>query len=120
MGVPRKPAPPLIPAGGRFVGQLAVRGEALVEGELEGMVEGEGRLVVGSAGRVVGPVSVDELHVSGEVEGDVTTRVRVCLDGGATLRGTLETRLLEVADGAVLEGPCRVGESRRETDSKPA
>jgi len=108
MAATRPHRPPLVPAGGRFVGTLAFRGEVSVEGEVEGPVEGEGVLHVGPAGRIRGPVTVDELHVAGEVEGDVTSRIRVSLVGGATLRGTLSSGLLEVADGAVLEGPCRV------------
>ncbi|MBW2230381.1 MAG: polymer-forming cytoskeletal protein [Deltaproteobacteria bacterium] len=119
MSAERPPVPPLVPAGGRFVGTLAFRGQATVDGVVEGPVQGEGCLRVGPLGRIRGPVSVDELQLSGEVEGDVTTRVRVSLGGGATLRGTLETELLEVADGAVLEGSCRVGEVPGDSGSEP-
>lgn len=115
----RPPAPPIVPAGGRFEGALAFRGEARVDGLVEGPVEGEGLLHVAAGGRVCGPVSTDELQLAGEIEGDVTTRVRASLEGGATLRGTLETALLEVADGAVLEGSCRVGEVAQQHGSGP-
>jgi cytoskeletal protein CcmA (bactofilin family) len=108
-GDARTNRPPVVPAGGRFEGRLAFRGEAGIDGEVVGPVEGIGRLEIGASGRVVGPVSVDELVSHGAIEGDVEASDRARLEAGATLRGTLSAPRLAVANGAVIQGRCSVG-----------
>lgn len=108
-GPARASRPPVVPAGGRFEGTIAFRGEAGIDGEVVGPVEGAGRLEIGASGRVVGPVSVDELVSHGVIEGDVSASERARLEAGATLRGTLSAPRLAVANGAVIQGRCSVG-----------
>jgi cytoskeletal protein CcmA (bactofilin family) len=102
----------LVPRGGRFVGVVAFYGSAEIDGEVEGPVRATGVLRLGDSAIVRGPVEVDELIVAGLVEGDVRARCRVKLESGATVRGTLVSPILAMADGAVVEGECRLqGES---------
>lgn len=119
MARPGDPTPALVPGGGRFEGVVAFRGEARVDGAVEGRVEGSGRLSVGASGRIEGDVEVDALVLGGTIEGDVRVRDTATLEGGATLRGTLEAGLLEMADGAVLEGRCSVALSSGRGDPAP-
>jgi cytoskeletal protein CcmA (bactofilin family) len=100
-----------VPAGGRFEGRLAFRGAARIAGQVVGPVEGSGWLEVLDTGNVVGPVTVDELESAGEIEGDVEARDVARLDPGATLRGTLRAPRLAVANGAVIQGRCSVGDA---------
>jgi cytoskeletal protein CcmA (bactofilin family) len=103
----------LVPRGGRFVGVVAFYGSAEIEGEVEGPIRATGVLRLGGSAIVRGAVEVDELIVAGLVEGDVRARCRVKLESGATVRGTLVSPVLAMADGAVVEGECRLhGESR--------
>ena len=101
----------LVPAGGHFSGIVKFWGVARVEGRLEGPVEAEGRLIVGVEGTVAGSVEVDELDLAGEIDGDVVARRRAHLLEGATLRGTLDCPSVQVTDGALIEGRCRIGGS---------
>jgi len=100
---------PVVPSGGRFEGLLAFRDGARVAGEVVGPVEGSGLLEIDESGGVSGPIEVDELVCRGRIDGDVATRSRACLEAGATLRGTLTTARLAVANGAVIQGRCAVG-----------
>ncbi|HEM45517.1 MAG TPA: polymer-forming cytoskeletal protein [Alphaproteobacteria bacterium] len=100
---------PVVPAGGRFEGVVAFRGRARIDGEVVGPVEGTGQLELGEGARVEGRVDVDELVSRGLVEGDVSARHRACLEAGATLRGTLTSPRLAVANGAVIQGRCSTG-----------
>jgi cytoskeletal protein CcmA (bactofilin family) len=100
---------PVVPAGGRFEGIVAFRGSARIDGEVLGPVEGTGQLELGEDARVEGRVEVDELVSRGLVEGDVSARSRACLETGATLRGTLTSPRLAVANGAVIQGRCSTG-----------
>ena len=105
----------LIPPGARFSGRVVFRGEASVEGEVEGPIEADGCLRVGPESRVSGPVTVDELELEGNLDGDVVARRVARLETGATLRGTLHSPRVFVADGAHIQGPCRIGVSPTES-----
>lgn len=86
-----------------------------MEGEVQGVIEAQGCLRLGPDSRVRGPVSVDELELEGDLQGDVLARRSARLDSGATLRGTLRSPRVFVADGARIEGPCRIGSLSRES-----
>lgn len=105
----RASRPSLVPVGRRFDGLVIFRGEACVDGEVRGVIEAQGYLRLGPDSRVKGPVSVDELELEGDLEGDVLARCSARLDAGATLRGTLCSPRVFVADGARIQGPCRIG-----------
>ena len=109
----RAPAPVVVPVGGRFEGLIAFRDEARIEGDVIGQISGTGRLEVGEEASVSGRIQVTELVIAGRVKGDVETSKRIELDEGATLSGTLRTERLAVADGAVIQGRCRVGPSSK-------
>lgn len=99
----------LIPEGGRFEGLVVFRGEGCVEGEVQGAIDAQGKLRVGPASSIEGPVNVDHLDLAGNVEGEVVARESAKLDQGATLRGTLRSPRVSVAEGARIQGPCRIG-----------
>ena len=104
----------LVPAGARFEGRVVFRGEVCVAGEVEGPIEAEGCLRLGPDSRVTGPVTVDELELEGNLDGNVVARGVARLKTGATLRGTLQSPRVFVADGAHIHGPCRIGVSSTE------
>ena len=83
------------------------------------MIEAQGYLRLGPDSRVKGPVSVDELELEGDLEGDVLARCSARLDAGATLRGTLKSPRVSIAEGALLEGPCQVGPVDDGSKSRP-
>lgn len=101
-------SPALVPHGGRFQGLVVFQGEAAVEGEVVGNIVADGCLRLGPSGRVRGEIGVDNLVVAGAVEGHVRVRGLTRLECSALIRGRLETRVLKMADGSVLEGSCRV------------
>ena len=100
----------LVPAGSRFEGRVVFRGEVCVDGEIEGPIQAEGGcLRLGPDSRGKGPVTVDELELEGNLEGNVVALRVARLKTGATLRGTLSSPKVFVADGARIQGACRIG-----------
>ncbi|HVS09736.1 MAG TPA: polymer-forming cytoskeletal protein [Planctomycetota bacterium] len=95
--------------GTEFEGLLTFRGELRVEGVLAGEVTAQGRLVIAPGARVRARVSVDELVLGGEFQGDVDARQRVELLATGRLAGTVHAPRLCVQDGARLDGRCRTG-----------
>ena len=98
--------PAAVVAGASFQGLLTFRGQARVDGLVEGDVVAEGRLVVGPRGHVRARIEVDELVVGGVIEGDVQARDRIELLPSARVVGDLCAPRLSLADGCVLEGRC--------------
>lgn len=88
---------------------LVVRGtitgaaDLRLEGRFEGGVTLDGRVVVGPAAAVAGPVRGAEVEVLGEVLGPVAGEA-VVLRSTARVEGDVRALSLTIDDGAVLEG----------------
>ncbi len=99
----------VVGSGARFEGLLSFRGEARVEGELEGRVLARGGTFhVGPTAVVRADVEADEVVVAGRVEGDILAPRRVALLAGACVVGTVRTASLSLADGSSLNGRCEM------------
>jgi len=107
--------PSVVGTGLTFVGDLTNRGELLIEGTVEGEVNG-GRVDVGVAGRIVGNIEADEVIISGALVGCVYANV-LLVRGGAKLSGDVYCAQIQVDGGATITGYCYSGE---DYDSKAA
>ena len=76
---------------------------------MTGEVRAQGLLIVGPTAHVVARIAVDELVISGQLEGDVFARTRVALEPGARVTGSITTPRLQMAEGAFLDGTCLTG-----------
>ena len=85
-----------------FSGRLFVSG--VVEGEIEAEDASGATLVVGEDGYVKGNIRVPTAVVGGRVEGDVHASVRLELGEKARVTGKVFYRLIEMHEGAALEG----------------
>ncbi len=65
-------------------------------------------LVVGAAGSVAGVVNATVVIVRGTVTGNIVAAERVELAAAARVIGDIETPVLAMESGAVLEGHCRI------------
>jgi cytoskeletal protein CcmA (bactofilin family) len=71
-------------------------------------VVSEGDLVVGEHGQVDGEVHVGRLFVSGVVKGTVVASRRAEITAGGRLQAEIETPVLIVEEGGLLDGRCRM------------
>lgn len=85
-------------------GRLDGKGELRVDGVLEGEIELDGVLAVGSDGTVVGPVRARSVEVSGEVHGPVSASDSVAIRAGGRVQGDVRARRIAIDDGAALHG----------------
>ena len=80
----------------------------VIDGKVNGNVSAEdgsgSRLALNSGGRIVGDVSVPDLYIDGEVEGDVYATEHVELANNAQIKGNVYYNLLEMAMGASING----------------
>ena len=110
----KKHAPPqkridcLIGAGTTVRGDITFSGGLRIDGRVEGNVtaasEGDGTLVVSEQARVDGEIQVSHVVVNGTVNGPITAKDYLELQGKARVVGDLSYRTLEMHLGAVIQG----------------
>lgn len=97
----------LIGAGTTVVGNVRFSGGLHLEGRVEGNVEGadgDARMDVSEAGRVIGEIKVGTVVVNGAVEGDIHADQRLVLGTRAHIAGNVYYNVLEMAAGAAVNG----------------
>jgi cytoskeletal protein CcmA (bactofilin family) len=88
-----------------------VRGSTNMEfrGTLEGSLDLDGFLWLGSDGRIDGDVSVTDLLVEGDVRGDMRVRGKAELRSSCHVEGDIVATALAIADGGFFEGSINMG-----------
>ncbi len=121
-GMPRMVAPEtmaLVPAGGRFEGEVALLGDSRIDGQVHGSVRGGGTLRIGPDALIEGALECDEVEIEGQIRGPIVARSRLALGPGAQVDGDVETPSLELCEGAVWNGRARVGGIASEPGPEP-
>jgi cytoskeletal protein CcmA (bactofilin family) len=108
------------PQSGAFrVGEkLSIKGEIVGEGDLElagrfeGIVNVNGRVVVGERAEVDADISASNIMVRGKVRGNLTATGRVEILPQGVLTGNLKSGSFAAADGALVKGEIVVDRGR--------
>lgn len=90
--------------GTEYRGKLDFVGTVRIDGRFEGEISTDGDLILGRKATVTGSVRVGRLTSCGRIEGDVTVKEHAVLEKTSVLTGTLNTPVLEVERGAIVEG----------------
>lgn len=94
----------IIGPGMRVVGDCTTEGSVRVEGEVKGAIRAGKAVVVGREGVVEGDVHTQDAVVSGRVVGSVVAESRLELQATSRIEGDVQTRRLQLEEGAVLNG----------------
>ncbi len=104
-------------AGSHIQGELRFENTFRIDGHFTGRITSEGTLVVGERGQIDGEIEVDQVLISGLVQGHVRARRKVQIAPEGKVYAELDTAALVIEEGALFEGRCAM--SRRER-SAPA
>lgn len=85
-------------------GELSIDQDAVIEGQVDGIVRSRGQLDVGSGARISGTIIGDSIRLAGQVEGDVIGEQDVELLPGAKMRGRVYANKFCVNEGAGFRG----------------
>jgi cytoskeletal protein CcmA (bactofilin family) len=102
---------PVLPAGAAFEGLLVLPGPARIDGRVRGEVLAASDVWIGRSGQVEADLEVRAVTIEGTVEGDVIARERIDLRGTARVHGRVSAPRLSMAEGSVVDGDCRAGET---------
>lgn len=90
--------------GSRVEGAITGSADWLVDGELVGSLQLEGRATIGSSGKVLGTVAARTVRIAGRVEGDVVATERVEVVASGHLEGNITAKRVIIAEGAFFKG----------------
>ncbi len=94
----------IIGKGSKIKGTLYVQGGVRVDGEVEGTIESDGFVTIGSSGIARADIKADECLISGKVVGNVTCKDAIELDRSARMNGDIVAKILKIHTGAVFNG----------------
>jgi len=88
----------------RFKGELKAQEDIKIEGRIEGTIEHQQRVIVGSKGEVVAKVNASAIDVDGRVQGDMVARKSIKVSQTAVVRGNLRAPSVSITEGANFNG----------------
>lgn len=91
-------------AGSRVEGAITGSADWLVDGELVGSLQLEGRVTIGTSGKVLGTVTARTIRIAGRVEGDVVAAEKVEVVASGHLEGNITAKRVIIAEGAFFKG----------------
>lgn len=103
--------------GTEYRGKLDFVGTVRIDGRFEGEISTDGDLILGRKASINGIVRVGRLTSCGEIRGDVIVQGEAILEKTSVLNGSLNTSVLMVEKGAVIEGSVMM--STKEASTKP-
>lgn len=102
--------------GVTFRGQLSFERFLRIDGDFEGDLLSQGKVVVGPTGSVKADLNLREAIIEGKVEGNITVQEKLELRGQATIKGDIRAKSLCVDEGVSISGIVLVGPQGEEAD----
>ena len=112
-GAPPESVISIIGPGMKVIGDCHTDGTVRVEGTVEGSVHAGKAVVIGKQGVVRGNVVTQDAVISGRVEGTLVAESRLELQATCQIEGEIQTRRMQLEEGAVLNGTVKMGEKAR-------
>jgi len=88
----------------RIQGTMMSREEVHLNGDWEGQMEVDGRLIIGAGGKANANIKAREVIVAGSAKGTIETIERLVLRAGANVEGEVKTAGIVIEDGAYFKG----------------
>lgn len=99
----------LIGNGTAIVGDMTSNGDVRIDGTLKGNITINGKLVVGSTGKIEGNVTCQNADISGEIHGKVEISELLSLKASSKLMGDIITGKISIEPNATFTGTCSMG-----------
>ena len=97
-----------IASDAEFKGRLTLKGNARIDGKIEGQIVLNGDLIVGPSATINANIKANSISISGEVQGDVVAQDTLELCSSARMRGNIFSKQLKIDQGAQFIGTSRL------------
>jgi len=95
------------------VGDCKTEGTIRVEGVVEGSIKAGKAVVIGKQGKVIGDIRTQDAVISGHVSGTLVAESRLELQATCHIDGEVNTRRMQLEEGAVLNGTIQMGDKKK-------
>ncbi len=109
----------VIDEGSECSGRFVFKGDARIDGALEGEIECQRTVTVGVSGKVHARIAAECVLIHGEVEGDIVARREIKLWKSARVVGDMRTAGIVIEQGARVEGRIDIGSEHDEPAAAP-
>lgn len=89
-----------------FTGDIVSEGDFRIDGNLEGNLKTDGKVIIGSAGTIKGKVESNHADIEGEFSGDLLVNETLTVRGTASIFGDVVVGKLSVEPGASFNATC--------------
>lgn len=99
-----------------FQGDIKLEEGIIVYGTVYGNIQTQGAVRVSRTGKVHGDIVSSDIHIGGNVEGNVVVEDRAVLGESSVLNGNLTYKSLIIEEGAQFQGQCIILGNERDYD----
>ena len=96
----------IVGAGSAITGNMKVSGFLRIDGDIDGNIQTQGRVMIGEDARIRGNINASSVSVGGAVIGDIIAPDYVIILSSGMVLGSIITRKLRVDDNVILHGDC--------------
>ena len=90
--------------GTNVTGELEFSGTLRLDGNFQGSINTGGILVIGEHAMIHADIKVGEIEIHGKVFGNIESKRRVQISASGRVRGDIQTPVLIIQPGALLDG----------------
>ena len=103
----------ILSSGVSIKGTVKFQKELLIDCQVEGKIDSNGRLTVGKQARIKGDIKTKSVIVDGTVDGNITAGERCELRAGCTVNGDIEAPRLVVDEAATFIGSAKIAYTQK-------
>jgi cytoskeletal protein CcmA (bactofilin family) len=100
-------------AGVSIKGTVRFQKELMIDCEVDGRIDSQGRLTVGKQARIKGDIKTRSVIVDGTVNGNIMAAERCELRAGCTVNGDIEAPRLVVDEAASFVGSAKIATQKQ-------
>ncbi|HQF10744.1 MAG TPA: polymer-forming cytoskeletal protein [Paludibacteraceae bacterium] len=97
--------------GSKIVGTITAENDFRIDGEVEGEIFCNGKVVIGQKGYLKGSISCNNAEIIGTVEGEISVQDTLSLRQTAKVTGNVKIKVLIIEPGAIFNGQCCMNET---------
>ena len=105
-------------SGSKIVGKIFADSDFRIDGEVEGTITCNGKVVIGQKGYLKGSISCVNAEIVGTVEGDIVVSETLSLRSTAVINGEVKTKILVVEPSAIFNGTCSMKDALNTLDAE--
>ncbi|HSB91829.1 MAG TPA: polymer-forming cytoskeletal protein [Flavitalea sp.] len=106
----------IIAAGTTVEGDITSSGDIRIDGVLNGNIQCNAKVIIGSQGQVKGDITGQQADIMGKVNGTIRVKELLMLKGGSNVAGNLFASKLSIEPSANFNGQCHMNGA----DPKPS